>query len=358
MNFPRRIASRLSDWLDSAAEGTVSFVAQYRSSRRFRFVEQSDGNFVVTLVRKRSSEQLVSESVKIADRRIVDGFRAEPPDVTPGSAIEVVLLPNRFMFRPLELPSRASDFLEGIVRAQIDRLTPWNASEAAFGWSVSREDTSGRLSVTVVATARSLIAPIVNAISDLSPDSITVTTTAETADGRTSAVNVFTRRIGDDLAVRRVRRGLVLVASAACCAAFTAVAAWAIVGADLKSQQASLARQLTENRASLESGHATATGGALSSIERRKRMAPSGVMVLDALSQILPDDTYLNEFRMEDGKIQIAGLTHDAPALIRLIEQSQHFTRTSFFAPTTRLPDETEEHFHIEAAIKPFFGNP
>ena len=77
-------------------------------------------------------------------------------------------------------------------------------------------------------------------------------------------------------------------------------------------------------------------------------------MILEALSKMLPDDTHLTEFRIEDGKVQIVGLAGDASQLIPLIEQSRQFTRATFFAPTVRGPNGGES-FHIEAHLEPSF---
>ncbi len=59
-------------------------------------------------------------------------------------------------------------------------------------------------------------------------------------------------------------------------------------------------------------------------------------MVLEAISKKLPDTTYVTELRIEGDKVQVVGLTQDAPSLIRLIEQSPQFTRATLCTDDTR----------------------
>jgi general secretion pathway protein L len=92
-------------------------------------------------------------------------------------------------------------------------------------------------------------------------------------------------------------------------------------------------------------------------LAKRKQTSPSSVMVLEAISRVLPGTTYVTELRVEGDKMQVVGLTQDAPSLIRLMEQSPQFTRATFFAPTTRAQNDPGERFHIEAHITPYFGS-
>ena len=98
-------------------------------------------------------------------------------------------------------------------------------------------------------------------------------------------------------------------------------------------------------------------GSALGLLAKRKQTGASDVVVLEALSQALPDGTYVTELRIDGDKVQIVGMTQDAPSLIRLIERSPQFSRATFFAPTTRAPNEPGERFHIEAHVGASFGS-
>ena len=96
-------------------------------------------------------------------------------------------------------------------------------------------------------------------------------------------------------------------------------------------------------------------GSTLQTLEKRKQTTPSSVIALEALSKLLPDDTYVTELRIDGERLQIVGMTSDAASLIKLIEQSPHFAHATFFAPTTHSPGTPKEQFHIESHINPIF---
>ena len=142
------------------------------------------------------------------------------------------------------------------------------------------------------------------------------------------------------------------------CTALAAAASLLIsvyVGNLLSAEQQELQRKIAQRRASLRLNQPNDSAQTL--LARRKQASPSSVMVLESISRVLPDTTYATELRVEGDKMQVVGLTQDAPSLIRLIEQSPQFTRATFFAPTTRGQNDPGERFHIEAHITPYFGS-
>lgn len=351
----RTLFALVSRWIDDVALALTRLGGVFRSVRKVQLAEQPDGSFLVRPVRKRSLGKSVGATLRIEDGAIVGTIVARAQKLLAGSQIDVLLSPARFVFRPLELPRRAGEFLDGVVRAQIDRLTPWSAADAAFGWSAPKSLGADRIVVTVAATSRASAAPIVGALAACQADTIRLATYAEGDEDKYAPIVIFTEQAGAALRMRRIRRKLIGGLALVGVAAIGAIAATVLVGGKMEAKRLDLAHRIAERRAALLSGRGSVADEALAALEAKKRATPAGVIVLEALSQTLPDDTSLNELRLGDGKVQIAGLTRDAPALIRLIEQSQHFTRATFYAPTTRAATDQGERFHIEARVEPVF---
>jgi general secretion pathway protein L len=355
MTFLRQLALVLSRWIDDVASAILSIVSAFRPTRKFQIVEQEDFAFAVRVLRRRSARPIAGATLRFIEGKFVEDPGARIRSRLSGSQIEIILAKRRFVFRFLELPRQASGFLDAIIRSQIDRLTPWTPAQAVFGCDPPKETSSGRIGVVVAATARSAVIPFVTALEAFKPNSIVVSAAPE-AGGDERRTIVFSHETNRDMSVRRLRRFLVAAPALAGMAAVAAFAAWFQASADLEDTRLQVSRQMAERRAALLSG----SGGgvfeeATAKLAQKKRESPATVIVLESLSQALPDDTSLTELHVADGKLEITGVTREAASLIRIIEQTEQFKNAIFFAPTTRAPLETGEQFHIEAQIVPHF---
>jgi general secretion pathway protein L len=330
----------------------VGLLSSVGTRKTVQVTEEDSGSFVIQSDRKAPSG-LPFERVQIIDGKLAGAHPDSIVAMLDGSRAELRLRPARVLFRPLELPKRATEFLAGVVRAQIDRLTPWAASDAAFGWSAPVEAGADRIAVTVAATARAMVQPVVEALIAAGAEAVAVTATPPDA----APITVLEHRASGALDLARVRRALVAVLIVTGLLAGVSLSVAGLAGMKLASEQEDLTRRIAERRMAIRLGREGGPAATpLRALERRKYQNPSSVIVLEALSQILPDHTYVTELRIEGDKLRLIGVTRDAPGLIRLIEQSANFTRATFFAPTTRGPSDPGERFHIEAQIEPVFA--
>lgn len=75
--------------------------------------------------------------------------------------------------------------------------------------------------------------------------------------------------------------------------------------------------------------------------------------VLDKLTQLLPDDTYLQSFRLQGAKVTIVGLTGNAAALMQVLGNESGFREVRAPSAATRMGNSTKEAFSIEFMLDP-----
>lgn len=345
----------LNEWIDAVGRAVDAVVGRFVRAQRIRLAEGEDGAFTATADAAKGGAGLPAVCFRLESGRPQPPLPMDWTSALRGSRIEAQLQSAYVMTHQLDFPNKAADFLDGMIRSQIDRLTPWTVNDAVFGWSPPAAVANDRIEVTFAATSKQKISPVLQfaqtmdaaSVAIFAPASADVSTPIKLLDQPRRSV------IGSHVNVPFLLRATLLTASLAAAASLLIST---YLGGSLQSELGDLQQRISQRRAALHLGADGSTSG-LGLLAKRKQTTPSSVMVLEAISRALPDSTYVTELRIEGDKVQVVGMTQDAPSLIRLMEQSPQFTRATFFAPTTHAANEPGERFHIEAHITAYFGS-
>lgn len=347
-----------SGWIAAVTRAVLAIVGRLVPLRQISLTEGDDNVFTARMTPGSKGDCLPDVSFRLASATPNPALPADWVAMLRGSRVEVLLKPDHVLFRTVDFPKQAVDFLDGMIRAQIDRLTPWKANDAVFSWSAPTDAPNERIELTLAATSKTRIQPLVRLASDLGAASVAAYVEPPASQGAAEKLKVFDTSlhsaIGRNLDIPRLLR-VTLLCSGLAAVAVLAVAAYA--GGAFDGEQQQLQRQIAARRAALRLNQNTAAGSALNLLAKRKQTTPSSVMVLEAVTRAFPDTTYVTELRIEGDKVQVVGISQDAPSLIRLMEQSPQFSRATFFAPTTRTQSDPGERFHIEVHVTPYFGS-
>ncbi|MDD1610716.1 MAG: PilN domain-containing protein [Methylococcaceae bacterium] len=78
-----------------------------------------------------------------------------------------------------------------------------------------------------------------------------------------------------------------------------------------------------------------------------KNATPSVILMLNTLSKLMKDDTWLAYLQYADGQLQIQGESPAASTLIAVLEDSEVFSNAVFVSPVTQDNLSKQEHFQI-----------
>ena len=275
---------------------------------------------------------------------------------TPGRVAPVALrLPAEVALRTtMALPLAAQANLDQVVSFELDRRTPFKSDQVYYARRLLRRDAAARqllLELTVVPREVVEESLALAGRLDLAPNHVDV---AGAEPGAPPSGNLLPRR-SPPLAARIPGLTIAALAGITLLLAATAllmplyqahrtVAALAAELADSKRQaDESLALQKEIDAELQEAGFLGA----------RKRQAPVGSAILDILTRLLPDDTWLTDLSINGGEVQLTGYAASASAVLGFVDQTKPFSNAAFRSPVTQDQKLEREQFNIGARIVP-----
>ena len=84
----------------------------------------------------------------------------------------------------------------------------------------------------------------------------------------------------------------------------------------------------------------------------KRNSTPTKIQLLDELTRVVPDDTWLTRIQINGTTVRIQGESEGASSLIGLIEASELLHDARFSSPVTKNPRTSNDRFVVEAQIR------
>ena len=272
-------------------------------------------------------------------------------DVKRGTSLVLRLDASQGLRRVFSLPSQAETNLRQVLQHEMDRRTPWRAEEVLFDYEIieRRQDTN-QISVRLTVVPRKTIDQALSRLREvgLTPDIVDLLDRDPEIAPRINLLD------GGGQGRARSKSRLFFPLSAIGIIAGLAIVFFMVHQRDKTldnlTEELKIARQEAEESAQL-----------LRDIERlknensyligKKLKLPSAAVLLEVLSRLLPDDTWLVEFEIKGDTVRLLGYSSDATALLPLIEDAEQFFEVQFKSPVVRDYELGSDRFHIAARV-------
>jgi general secretion pathway protein L len=252
----------------------------------------------------------------------------------------------------VDLPLAAEENLRQVLAFEMDRQTPFKADQVYFDHEVlARQPDTKRLRVRLIAVPKRMVDETLQRFSiwGVQPECVDVAGTGGAATCRINLLPVE-RRIKRRRAGRWVKWVIGGVAAALLVAAI-AIPLWQERQAAIRLQPlVADAQKKAEDVAVLRSQLGKVIAESRYLIDK-KVQSPIVLNIMNELTRLLPDDTWLSSVEVSGRQVRIQGESSAASALIGLIEASPLFSQTSFSSPVTQNPTTGHERFQLSATI-------
>jgi general secretion pathway protein L len=276
-------------------------------------------------------------------------------DFTPNDKRSLALtLPRSNVLRKtLTLPLATEESLRQVLEFQLEQLTPFAPNQIYFGYAVlARDFERNQIKVDFVAAPRE---PIDSAIKTLDGQGTLVHAVfAEEMWNQGVPINLLPNRL--TRAPSPLRQGMnpwllsllgVLVLASLALPliikreAVVQLLPWVEKGKKA-AEAVDVARRELEGRIAQHNF-----------VLEKRHMTPTAIQVLEELTRVLPDDTWVRLIELKGKELLIQGETASSVRLIGLFEQSKLFKDASFRSPLTKGQTSGSEYYQLALQIRP-----
>jgi general secretion pathway protein L len=264
----------------------------------------------------------------------------------------VLLLPqSKVLSKKIELPLVTESNLREVLGFEMDRQTPFSVNQVYFDHAISKRDSrAGIIEVELVVTPRKYLDDLLARLAETgilphraSPqqsaqDRNPINLLPEQARPRTrnSARHLNLALTLIALALLGIMIALPMLKQAQRIDALAAEV-------DIKMRKAQVIQRIGSNIEELSSG--------ANFLVDKRRSTPLVLELIDELTRILPDDTWVNNLTIKGNEVQIQGFSTASAALIPIIEASDRFHNPRFRASVISSQDSDDERFHLSMEI-------
>ena len=259
----------------------------------------------------------------------------------------VVSLPvEELLCRRIQLPIAVMENLSEVIRFEMDRQTPFHVDDVYYAYRINGKSADKQhISLDLCVVPREKV------LSAMSPlQHIQLDYDAASLSGEKLKVRFISADYREQSSPVKQYTGL--VASMILLIAVIMTPFW-LQGMSLQGLQAELetVRQYTREAQEINQ-RLRQHVGVLDVLQQHKRGLPPTIEVLDQLSQLIPDDTWLTRLEIKQGKVHIEGFSLSSSSLIAILEASSHFSNARFDSPVTLDKDSQQEKFRIVVEMR------
>ena len=279
----------------------------------------------------------------------------------PAGRVEeiVVRLPDPQVLRKMVvMPAATAENLREVLAFEMDRHTPFKAEQVHYDFRIVATDPDRRnLRVELAVVPRKRLDDLVGRLAEvgLVPDRVGVVD----GDDVSSAGRTRARPLNLLPADRRGQRtggggwlltvlGIVVVGLAGVAVALPLVQKERLL-AELRRDVA--AAQAEAHSAETLQSELEKSIAEVTFLARKKGELPAVIDVVEELTRILPDDSWLSRLELRGETVKIQGESPASSALVPVIEDSPMFHDASFAAPVTQNPKSGAERFVITTQL-------